>query len=116
MAGLATLNKAPGIILTLAAVALLGWYAWRDRHAGRGWFWRWVNDALVWSGAAVLVGVALWPAMWNSAAFAIRRVAEGALRQASNPHEKGNFSWASAWLIRAGAFTRWPGPCAPRPW
>jgi hypothetical protein len=91
MAGLATLNKAPGITLALAAVALLGWYAWRDKRPGRGWFWRWANDVLIWSGAAVLVGVALWPAMWNSAAFAIRRVAEGALRQASNPHEKGNF-------------------------
>jgi len=91
MAGLATLNKAPGVTLALAAVPALGWYAWRNLGAAEHRAWRWAADVLIWSTAATVVGLVVWPAMWTSARFAVERVIGGVLNQAGNPHEKGNY-------------------------
>ncbi|MEN6478008.1 MAG: glycosyltransferase family 39 protein [Anaerolineales bacterium] len=116
MAALATLNKAPGVFLAVGMAGILGWYAWRRRGERQGWWRRWLADALLWAVAALAVGFALWPALWVSPRFAFQRVLDGVWRQASNPHEKGNFFlsmpvedpgvffYPVAWLLRTTPF------------
>ena len=116
MAGMATLNKAPGVVLGFGMLGILGWYGWQKRSSYEGWLRRWLIDALLWSGVAVAIAFAIWPAMWTNPGFVFRRVIEGSRNQTANPHELGNFFWFAsrddpgpffypvAWALRTTPF------------
>jgi dolichyl-phosphate-mannose--protein O-mannosyl transferase len=102
MAAMATLSKAPGVLLGLGMIVTLAWYGWRGRASRPRWVRRALVDALLWTGIAVVVGFAAWPALWISPAFAVKRVYDGVMNQVSKPHENGVFFM--------GSFRLDPGP------
>lgn len=95
-AGLALLTKAPAACMPLYA-ALLGVAAcWSQRPAQAGaellpYLARRLAPLALWGMLALLIYVALWPALWVEPLRRIRDVIEFALFLGSNPHTAGNF-------------------------
>ena len=76
--GLAALTKAPGQFIALFAplVAFEDWVTASWRAGAPDWVLarRWLLRLAVWAGIALLVFIALWPAMWVDAAGTLNRM------------------------------------------
>jgi 4-amino-4-deoxy-L-arabinose transferase-like glycosyltransferase len=89
--GLAFLTKYPSLFLgAFVAGTMLVLYISRQRS------WRqalrhWVVDVALWSIAAGVVFVALWPAMWVDPLGRVMAILNDALRASGSPHQKGSF-------------------------
>lgn len=93
-AGLAMVNKSPGVLLVPWAAAVLVIGAWRGEPRGRRRrLLGAIKDMLLWGVAALGVIVAIWPALWVDPVGTIQNVIAGAIRQGLNPHEFSNFFW-----------------------
>lgn len=96
-AGLAMLEKSPALLLGPFAALSLGMAAvaplptaWREWKTQRDWS-QLATQLLIWGGLAVIVYVALWPAMWVEPLTTIRRMLAKATGYALGGHEPGNF-------------------------
>jgi 4-amino-4-deoxy-L-arabinose transferase-like glycosyltransferase len=95
LGGLAFLSKYPALFLgAFSAVVLLAVYASR-RHVG-DWTWRqtiafWLADVLIWSLAAGLVSLLLWPVLWVDLPATVSAIFSDAFRAAGSSHPKGSF-------------------------
>jgi hypothetical protein len=91
LGGLAFLTKYPSLFLGMfIAVTML------FLHAGRRQPWQhtlraWIVDVALWSLAAGLVFVVLWPAMWVDPIGRVAAIVNDALRASGSPHPKGSF-------------------------
>jgi 4-amino-4-deoxy-L-arabinose transferase-like glycosyltransferase len=91
LGGLAFLTKYPSLFLGMfIAVTML------LLHASRRQPWQhrlraWIADVALWSLAAGLVFVVLWPAMWVDPVGRVTSIVNDALRASGSPHPKGSF-------------------------
>ena len=91
LAGLAFLTKYPSLFLgAFAAGTMLVLHATR-RESWRQVMRDWLKHLLLWSLAAGLVFVILWPAMWQDPVGRVMAIVNDALRASSSPHPKGSF-------------------------
>lgn len=91
LGGLAFLTKYPAFFLgafvaVVMAVLHIGW-----RQSWRQALGNWVVDVALWSAAAGLVFVVLWPAMWVDPLGRVMAIINDALRASGSPHQKGSF-------------------------
>ncbi|MFQ5612672.1 MAG: ArnT family glycosyltransferase [Anaerolineae bacterium] len=90
MGGLAALTKAPGQFIApfVIVVALGHWLAasFQARQLDRTLAWRWLVDLLIWGGVALLLFVALWPAMWVDPAGTVGRLLAETLGKVEEGH------------------------------
>lgn len=95
LGGLAFLSKYPSLFLgafvaaTLLAVCLI-------RRPTVGWTWRqaithWLTDVLLWSLAAGLIGLLMWPVLWVNLPGTLSAIFSDAFRASGSPHPKGSF-------------------------
>jgi len=92
--GLAMANKSPGLFLFPWTVLYLGTVAWSGDPAGR-------RDRIVaalrvmvlWSLMALVVVVALWPALWVDPLSTLKKVLGSAVGYAQEPHGHSNYFW-----------------------
>lgn len=97
-AGLAALNKSPGLFVVPFSGLVLVVHGVRTRAT-----WRTVAGRVAaWSLAAGATYVLLWPVMWVAPLEAVTGVIRGALGYAEDPHEGSNYFW--------GAIRPDPGP------
>ncbi len=91
LGGLAFLTKYPSLFLGMfVAVTMLllhvgGRQPWQTKLRA------WVVDVALWSLAAGLVFVLLWPAMWVDPIGRVTSIVNDALRASGSPHPKGSF-------------------------
>lgn len=86
--GLAFLTKSPAI-LVLPIVGLIALVSgWRARRPARRFP---LVPLVVWGGVALVVCVALWPAMWVNPVGTIVDVLRKAREEGGTPHDRGNF-------------------------
>lgn len=88
--GLAMLQKSPALFVALFAALLLIGDAWRRGRSPQVWS-RAGGELFLWALAAVIVYVALWPAMWSDPRGTIQRVLDTAVGYAGQGHEQGNY-------------------------
>lgn len=100
LAGLAFLSKYPALFIgAFIALAMLVTYLWPIGSASgspqiAGFtpaLARWARDMAIWSVAAGLVFVLLWPAMWVNPLGPLATIANDALRASGSSHQKGSF-------------------------
>ena len=95
MAGLAWLSKYPALFIgAFTAPALLTAYLWQSRADGASplaVLKRWFLDMLIWSAAAGVIFVLLWPAMWVNPLGPVGIIIGDALRASGGAHQKGSF-------------------------
>lgn len=95
LGGLAFLSKYPSLFLgSFAALVLSAVYLFR--RAERGWTWRrmltsWLLDVLLWSLAAGLTSLILWPVLWVDLQGTILAIVNDAFRASGSSHPKGSF-------------------------
>ncbi len=91
LGGLAFLTKYPSLFLgAFVAAATLALYISR-RQSWRQVFRDWMVDVVLWSVAAGVVFVVLWPAMWVDPLGRVMAIVNDALRASGSPHPKGSF-------------------------
>jgi hypothetical protein len=91
LGGLAFLTKYPALFLgAFIALTLLVFHWQRRRNHGQ-MFRAWVGHVALWSVAAGLVFVLLWPAMWVDPVGRVVAIFSDALRATGSPHQKGGF-------------------------
>jgi hypothetical protein len=91
LAGMAFLTKASSLFLIPFVASLLALVAWRENE---GWAQRvraLAVSSAVWGGAAWVIFVALWPAMWIAPLGTIQAVLEQAIGYAQSPHYVPHF-------------------------
>ncbi|MFN8458467.1 MAG: glycosyltransferase family 39 protein [Anaerolineae bacterium] len=102
LAGLACLSKYPAMSLGLfIAVTMLIVYLWQARSIQSphkvsnlqlpSIVIRWLRDMLLWSAAAGLIFIILWPAMWVHPFDTVSTILGDALRASGGSHPKGSF-------------------------
>lgn len=91
LGGLAFLTKYPSLFLgAFVAVVTLVLYIGR-RQSWRQVFQDWMANVVLWSVAAGVVFVVLWPAMWVDPLGRAMAIINDALRASGTPHQKGSF-------------------------
>jgi len=93
-AGLAFLSKYPALYLGgFVALAMLIVYLIQPGGVTSpvSVFSRWFRDLVLWSIAAGLVGLILWPVMWVDLLGPITTIMNDALRVSGSAHQKGSF-------------------------
>jgi 4-amino-4-deoxy-L-arabinose transferase-like glycosyltransferase len=91
LGGLAFLTKYPSLFLgAFVAATTLALYISR-RQSWRQVFRDWMVDVVLWSVAAGVVFVVLWPAMWVDPLGRVMAIINDALRASGSPHQKGSF-------------------------
>jgi 4-amino-4-deoxy-L-arabinose transferase-like glycosyltransferase len=99
-AGLAFLSKYPALFIgAFIALAMLVVYILQARSASQGFsnldihriLLHWVRDMALWSAAAGLVFVLLWPAMWTEPLEPLAAIVNDALRASGSSHQKGSY-------------------------
>lgn len=93
-AGLAWLTRSADLILgplfaLLVIIELVP--LWPNRPALKRELWSWVKAGAVWTGLGVATFIALWPAMWVSPIGTLRKMVEGSLDLATEPHARQIF-------------------------
>jgi hypothetical protein len=89
--GLAFLSKYPSLFVgAFLAVTMLILHL-RSRQSWSQALRRWLIEVSLWSLAAALVFVSLWPAMWVDPVGHILAIINDALRASGSPHQKGSF-------------------------
>jgi hypothetical protein len=108
LAGLAWLTKSPALmvapfVIVIAAVDLVG--AWRrGRPAPLAALGATVRDLAIWGGAAALIFVALWPAMWVQPVTSLRAMLAAAGESAELGHSKDVYFNGAIFSGDPGAF------------
>jgi len=93
MAGLASLNKSPALFMGPFAVFLVALAVLRKEEGVVNWLRGTIKTVAVWSAAAGIVYVALWPSMWVDPVGTIQRVLGMSIGYAEAPHVNLNFFW-----------------------
>lgn len=91
LGGFAFLTKYPSLFLGAFVVVTMAVLRMCQRQPPRRAAGSWLVDAVVWSGAAGLVFVLFWPAMWVDPVGRVSAILSDALRASGSPHPKGSF-------------------------
>ena len=93
MAGLASLNKSPALFMGPFAVFLVSLVMFRRKEGVVNWLCGTMKAVAVWSVAAGIAYVALWPSMWVDPVGTIQKVLGVSISYAEAPHVNLNFFW-----------------------
>ncbi|RLF44569.1 MAG: hypothetical protein DRN29_08195 [Thermoplasmata archaeon] len=93
MAGLAFLNKSPALFMGPFAVFLVSFAMFRRKEGITNRLCGAIKTLAVWSAAAGIVYVALWPSMWVDPVGTVQKVLGVSIGYAEAPHVNLNFFW-----------------------
>ncbi len=89
--GLAFLTKYPSLFLGAFIALVMLIFHWHWAQTWPGLLRNWIIDVAIWSVAAGLIFVLLWPAMWVDPLGRVLTIVQDALRASGSPHQKGSF-------------------------